>query len=488
MSRDYPDDRDEPRTDSEARRDREEDYGDNRDGRRDRDRAYGDARPARRRRDNDAYWDQPVQPSALGITSLIKGIGALFASFIPCIGFLAIFAGAFGLLIGVIGLVVAKKYKQTGTGFPIAGIIVNSFAIVIGGGWLLLMALVFNKAAEPLPPDDGTVITITAAALDAEFDDNELAADLKYKGKTLVVSGTIKRITRDDRPGKVTIELSGTPESTVDCHFDRDNQGNLGALVVGQDVTIRGRCRGKVRTYVTLETCALVSEEKKAGPKATDEPPIETTAEALVSEYNGNVIAADKKYKGKVLDMTGKVSRIARNRPGKVTVEFEGEQGWPVNCDFNSKDAQDQLGELVVGDSVVIRGWCQGKVDEVITLGGCSVLKKADKPAPGPATAVALDKICKDYEKNVVSADKKYKGKLLEVSGTVIRIAKNKPGKITVQLGTEERLMMDCDFLTKDGQAQLAAVDAGDKIVIRGTCRGQDFGVLTLENCTLVKE
>ncbi len=487
MPRDYPDDRDDPRTDREGRRDRDGDYGGDRDGRRDRDRDYADDRPARRRRDYDSPRSQPVQPSALGIISLVKGIGALFASFIPCIGVLAIFGGAIGLLIGIIGFVVAKKSERTGTGFPVAGIVVNTFAIVIGGGWLLLMALAFNKGGDPLPADDGTVITITATALDQEFDDNELAAELKYKGKTLVVSGAIKRITRDDRPGKVTIELSGTPESTVDCHFDRANQGDLGALVVGQDVTIRGRCRGKVHSYVMLETCALVSEEKKVGPKAPDEPPTETAAETLVSEYNGNVIAADTKYKGKVLDVTGKVSRIARNRPGKVTVEFEGELGWPVNCDFNSKDAQAQLAELTVGDSVVIRGSCQGKVDEVITLGSCSVLKKADKPATGPATAVTLDKISKDYEKNVVSADTKYKGKRLEVSGTVVRIAKNKPGKITVQLGAEEH-QMDCDFLAKNGQAQLAEVDAGDKVVIRGTCRGQEFGVLTLENCTLVKE
>ncbi|QJW98547.1 OB-fold protein [Frigoriglobus tundricola] len=474
MPSDHPDDRDDPRT--------------RRDGPRDRDGDYEDDRPPRRRKDNGAPQNQPLQASALGVLALVQGIGSLFASFIPCVGVLGLVGGAVGLLLGVLGFVLARRSQRTGTGLPIAGIVVNTFAVIIGGGWLLLMALVFNKRDDALPADDGGSITITAVALDQEFDANELAADRKYKGKTLVVSGVVKRITRDDKPGKVTIELSGTPESTVDCHFDRANQGDLGPLVVGQDVTIRGRCRGKVRSYVTLETCALVSEEKKVGPKAPDEPPTEATADALVAEYNGNVVAADTKYKEKVLDVTGKVVRIIRNKPGKVTVEFESELGPTVACDFNSKEAHAQLAELVVGDSVVIRGSCRGTVDEVITLGNCSIVKKVDKPTAGPATAVTLDKISKDYEKNVVSADAKYKGKRLEVSGTVIRIVKNKPGKITVQLGTEERLMMDCDFLAKDGQAQLAEVDAGDKVVIRGTCRGQDFGTLLLENCSVVKE
>ncbi len=405
---------------------------------------------------------------------------------------MAIAGGAFGLLLGVIGIVVAKKSQRQGTGLPIAGTVVNALAILIGGAWLLVMALVFNKGGGDSTTDPGPGIAITSLALDQEYDDNELAADKKYKGKALIVTGAIKKITRDDKPGKVTIELTGTAGSTVDCHFDRDKQAELGGLALGQEVTIRGTCKGKVRTFVTLETCSLDQkppEEKKPEGKGQDIPPLAVTAEELERAYDGNVVAADTMYKGKALELTGKVVRVARNKPGKVTVEFESEVGPPVDCDFTTKEAQAPLGGVAVGDMVVVRGTCRGKPDDdVVTLTNCTLVKKLDKPAEGPPVIVTAEVLAKAYEGNVVAADAKYKGKFLEVTGKVLRVGKRPPGKIAVEIGTEERLMLVCDFLAKEGQAQLAAVEVGDTVVIRGTCKGGGDGLPLLENCTLVKK
>jgi hypothetical protein len=127
-------------------------------------------------------------------------------------------------------------------------------------------------------------------------------------------------------------------------------------------------------------------------------------------------------------------------------------------------------------------------IDDYVTLTLCALVKKLDKPAEGPPVAVTLDALEKDYDENVVAADAKYKGKTLEVSGTVVRVTRNKPGKITVELGTDDRVVLFCDFPAKDGQAQLAAVSKGDKATIRGTCRGNGDGILIMENCALVKK
>lgn len=383
MSNEHPDDRerDERRDDDRPRRrERSEDDRDHDDDpparptRRDRDDDYDRDERRRARRDDDDGRDQTKQVSILGILSLIQGIGALFGSCVPCIGALALIGGGLGLLLGVIGLIVAKKSGRTGTGLPIAGISVNVLAMLIGGAWVLFMVGFKKTDGDSTPVDDGTTISITAVALDEEYDSNEIAADKKYKGKTLAVTGKVQRITRDDKPGKVTVELIGTPDSTVDCHFDRAQQGELDNVAVGQEVTIRGKCKGKVRSFVTLETCSISKEpEKKPEPKA------------------------------------------------------------------------------------------------------------------GAAISVTLETLDKDYSKNIGTADTKYKGKVLEVTGPVFRVNRNKTDKITVELGADERLL-DCDFLKKDGQAQLMAVKEGDTVVIRGTCRGQTNGIPRLENCTLVKK
>jgi|GEM_PF-1425081 len=477
--------------DRPRRRERNEDDRDRDDwpARRDRDRDRDDFdRDSRRRtRDGDDGRDQTKQVSILGIFSLIQGIGALLGSCIPCIGALALIGGGVGLLLGVIGLVVAKKSGRTGVGFPIAGISVNVLAMLIGGVWVLFIVGLKKGEGDAAPADDGSTITITAVALDEEYDSNEIAADKKYKGKTLEVTGKVQRITRDDKPDKVTVELTGTPDSTVDCHFDRDQQGNLGDVAVGQQVTIRGKCRGKVRSFVTLETCSIAKEpEKKPEPKAG--PPLPVTAETLESDYDRNVVSADAKYKGKVLEVTGKVMRIGRNQPGKVTVEMESENGLPIEFDFNTKETQAPLSTISAGDMVVIRGTCRGKDEGLVQLANCSFVKKVNTPADGPALAVKVETLDNDYQDNVVSADTKYKGKLLEVTGVVARVVRNKPDRLTVELGDDDRVMLVCDFLKKDGQTQLAAIKKGDKVVIRGTCRGQGFGIPTLENCTLVKK
>ncbi|MBN9117732.1 MAG: hypothetical protein J0I06_00930 [Planctomycetes bacterium] len=456
-------------------------------------------RPQRRREDDEPgsrrsrYRDDPPplpQLSTLGLLSLLQGVGSLIASFIPCIGALAIGGGALGLLLGVIGIVVAKNSAgRQGTGLPIAGTVVNALAIVIGGCWVLVMALAFRDRGGEVAVDPGPGIEITAVALDTEYDANELDADKKYKGKVLVVTGTVKKITRDDRPGKITVELAGTAGSTVDCHFDRDKQAELGAVAVGQEVTVRGTCKGKVRTWVTLETCSLDKkpEEKpdpKAGPPAA---PVPVTAEELERAYDENVVAADAKYKGKVLQLTGRVFKVVRNRPGVVTIEFETDAGETVDCDFATKESQTPLAAVTAGDTIVVRGLCKGRSDDVVTLGNCTFVEKFARPAPGAPVVVTVEELAKAYEGNIVAADKNYKGKFLEVTGKVVRVVKNKPGKITVYLGADDRFVVS-DFLTKDGKNQLTAVAPGDTVTIRGTCRGAGDGAPLLENCSLVEK
>lgn len=450
-------------------------------------------RPRRDRRDDrDRYGEPPENPqvSVLGLLSLFQGMGSLIASFIPCVGVLAIGGGAVGLLLGVIGWVAARGSNgRTGIGLPVAGVVVNGLAIIIGGCWLLFMTAMFKDAGNRVNVDPGPGLEITASALDKEYAANELEADGKYMGKVLVVTGKVLKVTRDDKPGKITVELVGTPGSTVDCHFDRAKQAELAGVAVGQEVTVRGTCKGKVRTWVTLEDCALGGNPAdKVDPKDAP-PPLAVTADELERAYDANVVSADAKYKGKPLELTGRVERVVRNKPGVVTLEIETDAGDTIDCDFTTKDAQAALKDVAPGDAIVLRGTCRGYSDDNgITLDKCTFVKKADAPKEGAAVAVTAEELAKAYASNVVAADAKYKGKLLEVSGKVLRVGKLQANKFAVELGSGGRLSAVCNFQQKDGQAQLGSVSKGDAVVIRGTCRGGGDGLPLLENCTLVKE
>src|SRR5438128_793246 len=93
---------------------------DDRGQRRDRDDDY-DARPARRGPDGPSTGLQ----LGLGIAALCLGIvGAVFALIPLCGAYVAVPACGIGLVLGVVGLIVAMN-KKAGYGFPIAGTAVS---------------------------------------------------------------------------------------------------------------------------------------------------------------------------------------------------------------------------------------------------------------------------------------------------------------------------------------------------------------------------
>lgn len=85
---------------------------------------------------------QPIQPQntdnknsssqILSIVGFVLAIIALIISFIPCVGLYAIFPGAIGLILTIIGMVQINKSGGS-KGLSIAGMIISIVAIIIAG-------------------------------------------------------------------------------------------------------------------------------------------------------------------------------------------------------------------------------------------------------------------------------------------------------------------------------------------------------------------
>jgi hypothetical protein len=118
------------------------------------------------------------------------------------------------------------------------------------------------KEAEPSRPTyqpQEHPVRILAQSLSADYKANEVSADRMYKGRLLIVTGTVKNIGVDamDRP-YVSLD-TGDLIAAVQCFFDRDNERQivkLSQLRKGQRVTIRGRGDGKL-VNVFLKGCVL---------------------------------------------------------------------------------------------------------------------------------------------------------------------------------------------------------------------------------------
>ena len=86
--------------------------------------------------------------------------------------------------------------------------------------------------------------TITAPALYAAYAANEVAADEKYKDKSLIITGTVESIGKDGLD-TMYVSLAGDGFlSSVQCMFDTEHKGELSRLSKGQHVVIEGRCTG----------------------------------------------------------------------------------------------------------------------------------------------------------------------------------------------------------------------------------------------------
>ena len=99
----------------------------------------------------------------------------------------------------------------------------------------------------------------------------------------------------------------------------------------------------------------------------------EMTADALFDEYQKDKVAADQKYKGKVLTITGTVDIVKVGLSGNPYVTMKTSNlVLRVQFLFKKKD-ESALSRLRKGDQATIRGRVSGRIGNVL-LEDCEVL------------------------------------------------------------------------------------------------------------------
>jgi hypothetical protein len=99
---------------------------------------------------------------------------------------------------------------------------------------------------------------VAASDLATEYKANQVAADEKYKEKTIEVSGTIYNIGKDilDAP---YVTLNGIDMVTnIQCMFDKSDQGQLSSLSKDTKIVLRGKVSGQVVFNVLINNCSIV--------------------------------------------------------------------------------------------------------------------------------------------------------------------------------------------------------------------------------------
>ncbi len=119
------------------------------------------------------------------------------------------------------------------------------FALIV----IIMLTPAVTKSADVAQ----MAIIITAEQLYEEYEENEVAADLKYKNKLLQVTGIVKSIgkTIGDKP-YISLQ-TGAFSSQVTFYFPSETYNEkLATLKKGTTIKIKGICKGKSLGIVVI--------------------------------------------------------------------------------------------------------------------------------------------------------------------------------------------------------------------------------------------
>lgn len=155
------------------------------------------------------------------------------------------------------GLAEAKAYvesmeppnkKAGNTGCLVSAVLL---LVVLGGGGYVYFSLTGQSADELRKAEQGAAetnrylntIDVTAEELLKAYRENEVAADQRFKGQTLRVSGRVNNVGKDiANNAYVTLGESGL--RSVQAFFSRATESQLVPLTKGSQVVVEGRCDG----------------------------------------------------------------------------------------------------------------------------------------------------------------------------------------------------------------------------------------------------
>jgi hypothetical protein len=120
-----------------------------------------------------------------------------------------------------------------------------------------------------------------------------------------------------------------------------------------------------------------IAKEVAGSENATAVPIIQVTAASILAAYEDNAIAADQKYKDKILDISGPIDDFGEDIMGTkyLTLSDSSEYSFEtIRCMFSDEHVN-QLATLKKGQTITARGKSDGKLIINVVIRGCSIVK-----------------------------------------------------------------------------------------------------------------
>ena len=108
-------------------------------------------------------------------------------------------------------------------------------------------------------------------------------------------------------------------------------------------------------------------------------PAFRTSAESLSTAYFDDPVAADRRYRDHLVQVTGHVARVEQDTTGQLAIILQGGRSLLSGIECQIAQAQlDEVKDLRSGQRILVKGYAAGKTIHV-RLSGCALLH-ADSP------------------------------------------------------------------------------------------------------------
>lgn len=127
--------------------------------------------------------------------------------------------------------------------------------------------------------------------------------------------------------------------------------------------------------------------------------------------------------------------------------------------------------------------------DGIVTQAVYDALKASAEAAPEPEEVISISAVdlYNQFDNNAISAKSAYKGKTIQVNGSIGSIDESVWGTPYVRLNADEYgwTSVTCYF-SSDSVDSLAGLSTGQTVTIKGTCGEMGFADVDVKNCTLI--
>ncbi len=143
------------------------------------------------------------------------------------------------------------------------------------------------------------------------------------------------------------------------------------AINTSSTVNVRHGLSLLTLSILTMLALGSADSEQETQQVKSSEPESSLTAPQLYADYDANEVAADNRYKGKVVVVNGIVEDIGKDLLDNAYIMlFSGDMMFGVQC-FFAESEEHSFGSLSKGQQVSIKGRVEGKLGNVL-LKGCS--------------------------------------------------------------------------------------------------------------------